>query len=350
MKRILFCFLISCISVRTYAQISSCAQTLRLAQSTYEQGRLHELPGLLESCLKNVGASGFNKDERVRAYKLLAMAYIYLEEPEKADEAMLNLLRTDPYFTPNPDVDPAEFIGLFGTFRTTPIYRLGVKLGGNASQPNLVSSNDVSTGSSNYKFGFGFAGGVVGEIPIQIQRFRKFTVSPEIQFQLSGFKNTTTVSQSTGDFIITGKQSLTYVSLPILVQYKIGKSKLNPYVALGASGDYLLSSTLTLDETRPKFQAVQSQSVNNLTGYNKINISAVVGAGVKFRLAGGYFLTEVRFKYGLSQISNKGNTYTNNIQVFDYKYADGLYSINSLTLSVGYVQNFFNPKKLTRKK
>ncbi len=145
MKRILFCFLIFASGVRTYAQISSCAQTLRLAQSTYEQGRLHELPGLLESCLKNSGTSGFTKDERVRAYKLLAMAYVYLEEPEKADDAMLNLLRTDPYFKPNPDVDPAEFIGLFSTFRTTPIYRLGLRLGGNATQPNLMSSNNVSS-------------------------------------------------------------------------------------------------------------------------------------------------------------------------------------------------------------
>ena len=60
---------------------STCAQTLRLAQSIYEQGRLHELPQLLEHCLSD---GGFNEEEQVSAYKLLTLTYIYLEEPVQA--------------------------------------------------------------------------------------------------------------------------------------------------------------------------------------------------------------------------------------------------------------------------
>src|SRR5690348_11970776 len=96
------------------AQLTSCAQTLRLARSTYEQGRLHEVPELLERCLEN----GFSRQEKVEAYKLLCLSYIYLEEPAKADEAMLDLLRTDHYFEINETTDPAEFVALYKTFRT----------------------------------------------------------------------------------------------------------------------------------------------------------------------------------------------------------------------------------------
>jgi len=98
---------------QTMAQTTSCAQTIRLATSVYEQGRLHELPDLLKNCLN----SGFTQQERVTAYKLLTLSYIYLEEPEKADESMLKLLETNPYFEINAAVDPAEFIALYNTFR-----------------------------------------------------------------------------------------------------------------------------------------------------------------------------------------------------------------------------------------
>src|SRR6478609_109001 len=106
MKRLLLLTSLYCIFCFCASGQSTCTQTLRTARSTYDQGRLHELPSLLEGCIKN----GFTQQEKVEAYKLLVLAYIYLEEPTKADEAMLNLLNTDHYFKINEATDPAEFI------------------------------------------------------------------------------------------------------------------------------------------------------------------------------------------------------------------------------------------------
>ena len=83
----------------TYAQTSTCAQTLRLARSTYEQGRFHEIPALLNSCLTS--SNGFSKQEKVEALRILTLSYIYQEEPLQADDAMLTLLNTDHYFEIN---------------------------------------------------------------------------------------------------------------------------------------------------------------------------------------------------------------------------------------------------------
>src|SRR5438105_6022452 len=116
MRRILLTAFIAIGFSAGFAQTTSCSQTLRLARSTYDQGRLHEVATLMEKCLKG----GFTQQEKVEAYKLLCLTYLYLEEPEKADDAMLNLLRTDPYFEVNKQVDPAEFIALYRTFRTQP--------------------------------------------------------------------------------------------------------------------------------------------------------------------------------------------------------------------------------------
>src|SRR6188768_71130 len=90
-------------SNQAFGQAASCAQTLRLAQTTYEQGRLHELEAQLAGCLKN----GFDDQQKVTAYRYLTLAYIYLEEPEKADASILELLRADHFFKPNDAVDPA---------------------------------------------------------------------------------------------------------------------------------------------------------------------------------------------------------------------------------------------------
>src|SRR6187402_851971 len=129
MKKLLLVLilLVACIQFICAQTTTSPAQTLRLARATFEQGRLHELPRLLENLQR------FSQSEKVEAYKLLTQTYIYLEEPEKADEAMLNLLRTDHYFEVSEAVDPAEFVALYKTFRTTPTYRFGAKLGSNIS-------------------------------------------------------------------------------------------------------------------------------------------------------------------------------------------------------------------------
>ncbi len=323
-----------------FAQLTTNAQRLRLARSTYEQGRLHELPDLLTEILK----SG-EKSEKVEAYELLTEAYIYLEEPEKADEAMLNLLRTDPYYRPNPEVAPAELIALHKTFRTREIYRLGVKGGANALFPNFVSSNNAAISNLSSKSGFGFTGSITGEIPIS----DKFTINPELQIQLMSFTGTSTSQQSSGEFSTTALNKLGYVSVPVTVQYQLLESKLRPYVLAGVSPDYMISSNVTFNEQRAGFTTMGPATFSTLDAANKFNLSSIVGAGMRMRIAGGYMVAEFRFKYGFSSITSIPNTYINSSQVFDFKYAEGIYKLTSYSLSLGYVQNFFNPKKKKRK-
>jgi hypothetical protein len=166
---------------------STCTQTLRTARSTYDLGRLHDLPGLLEDCLKN----GFTNQEKTEAYKLLTLTYIYLEEPAKADEAMLDLLRTDPYFQINKEVDPAEFISLYKTFRTNPVYRLGLNIGVNASQPNVTSAIEATDGEASYTYKISFQFGANMEIPLS----DKFTLNPSLLFQQKSFSYSNTVNR-----------------------------------------------------------------------------------------------------------------------------------------------------------
>ena len=330
----------------TYAQ--NCAQTLRLVRSTYDQGRLHELPSLMKECL----ASGFTKQERVEAYKLLTMAYIYLEEPEKADSSMLKLLNADPYFEPNKDVDPQEFIGLYRTFRTRPIFRLGVKFGMNGSQPNVSTYNPVSDGTAKYTSNIGVGGGFVGELPIN----DKITLTGELLYLTKSFTNSTSNTYFSNGTAVEysssiGSETQNWLSLPILVQYTLSsEKKIQPFLVGGVSTDLLLNAKLQGEQKRVDNQSIDVKSFSLTPQREKLNISAVLGFGAKTRIAGGYLVADLRYSYGLTKTNSLATLYDNQFLLIDYKLIDGVFSLNSLYFSVGYVQNFFNPKKLKRKK
>lgn len=357
MKRILPLFFLLLIAQLAYSQLTTNAQRLRLARSTYEQGRLHELPDLLSEILKTG-----DKAEKVEAYELLTQAYIYLEEPEKADEAMLNLLRTDPYYRPNPDVAPAELIALYKTFRTKPVYRLGIKLSLNATQPNVTSFNPVSDGTSSYSYKLGFGAGLVGEIPLYLPLVKdRVTFNPEINFNARSFTNVSnSMSGGQSYSTTTGTENQSWLSVPVLLQYQLLQidefkqkktffEKINPFISFGVSADYLLSAKTDVDQKRVENQSIDTRTLTLDVQREKFNLNAVGSAGIKTRIAGGYLVAEVRYYYGLTKVNSASTLYSNQIALNDYKLADGIFSQNSLYVNVGYVQNFFNPKKLKKK-
>jgi hypothetical protein len=342
MKRTLLLMVISGAAICHVSAQSTCTQTLRTARSTYDQGRLHELPVLLEGCIKN----GFTQQERVEAYKLLTLAYIYLEEPKKADEAMLNLLRTDHYFELNLATDPAEFVSLYKTFRTNPVYRLGLKVGVNASQPNVIESVEANEGSSEYKYRIAFQFHVAADIPLS----NTLTLCPELGLMQRSFKYENIVNYNDTTFTATAIETQTWLSLPLSIQYQFPKLSFKPYIGLGVQADYLLSANIGVERIRQGFQFLQQETTDFTPQRKKTNVAMLAAAGARFKLGGGFIVTEVRFYYSLTAINDKSSAFQSDGLTFKYGYADSIFKVNSLSVTAGYVYNIFNPKKLKRRK
>ncbi|HEX7015036.1 MAG TPA: porin family protein [Cyclobacteriaceae bacterium] len=327
-------------SFSSYAQ-TACAVTLRTARTTYDEGRLQELPGLLEPCLKN----GFTQQEAVEAYKLLVLSYIYLEEPAKADKAMLELLRTDPYFEVNESADAAEFIALYRTFRTWPVYRVGAKAGVNGTQPYITSYVDAVEGADvSYSPAASFMTGLVFEIPVG----DRLTLNPEAYFHMKSFLYNSELALTDGlTNTSEGKEVQTTVSVPVSLQYALAKTKLNPYVSAGVAVDYLLKSSITMNRLRVNANSIQERTFDVTDSRQRIQVSAVASAGIKARLGSGFVVTELRLTYGLTGINDPSSAFTiDDYLLFDNGYADNSMHLNSISLTVGYVYNVFHPKKL----
>lgn len=326
------------------------AQTLRLAHATYEQGRLHEIP----TQLNDEVIAKMTKQEKVDAHKILCLTYIYLEEPAKADESMLSILRTDPYFQINEVVDPAEFVALYKTFRTTPIYRVGAKLGINASQPNVVESVTAVelSDDSEYTYGLGLLFGAVVDAPVN----DRMTLHGELLFVQKKFGIDLKVNRGQDEFgqaVINqfeGIETQRWLSLPLSFEYKVADKKFNPYLAAGISIDYLLNAELVGERTRADASSIPESTFELKLQREKINISALVAAGAKFKIAGGYFVTELRYLYGISNINSEETAYANQEATWEQGYADPVFKLSSLAITGSYLHNIFNPKKLKRKK
>lgn len=326
----------------------NCAQVLRLARSTYDQGRLHELPSLMKDCLDPKKTDGFSKTEKVEAYKLLTLSYIYLEEPEKADSSMLLLLKTDPYFSPNEKVDPQEFLGLYKTFRTEPVYRVGLKVGANATQPNVINSAVPNDGASKYDYKIGVLVGASIEIPV----LKKFVLNPELYFINRAFNLTNSINP----LATTSPESQSWISVPVSLQYefrrekfKKGESRIMPYVALGAQFDYLLSSSESPSTERTSFASITQQTFDTKSNRSATNLNAILSVGAKMKAGPGLLIAEARFSYGLTPITSSKDVYANQQLVFNNNIAPGIYSLNSLSVTIGYGYNIFKPKKLKKK-
>lgn len=332
---------------------STGAQTLRLAQSIYEQGRLHELEPLLNTALSE---GRFNDAEKVNAYKLLTLTYIYLEQPEKADQTMLLLLRIDTEFYPN-EVDPAEFWALYKTFRTNPVYRIGGKLGGTVSRPSILTADYVNDGTNKISNNYGFAATVSTEIPL-LGKMKKFTLNPELSFQMTSFKGENNRGDNTladTSLVTPATETQAWISLPVSIQYGLFTGRQDEkkyiqrsyYVSAGLTADYLLSAKKKIISNREGNSAIDENSFDVTEQRNRFNAGAIVSAGFKRKIGKGYLVVELRYRMGLLAISKKADTYENSVLTFDYKYADGIYKLNTLSLSAGYLMNRYNPKKLT---
>lgn len=331
---------------------TACTQNLLRARTTFDEGNIQLLPDLLLDCINNK-KNGFTDEERTEAYRLLILAYIYQDEPEKADETMLALLKDNPLFQINEAVDPAELINLYNTFRTHPIFHWGVKIGPNTTLINtreVYGANNSLNSSGSYSLAAGFQGGISFEIPF----LKKFYLNPEIQFiyRVFDYENTNLYaadgfsgSPGSQPANILVKESQALFKVPIMLQYKFMDKPYNPYVALGPSLSYLLSDSFSGD-TDTFGEDFSGVSEDLMDARNPLGYGIEAGVGVKFRTGKSYFTIDLRYNYEISSYVDKSASLNQSL-LFNYAYDENEYTASTVSLQLGYLFEQYKPKKLT---
>lgn len=335
-------------------RIVNCSQYLNEAEDLFDAGRISKIPEILN---RNKGVcfhgDGFTKEEKIQAYRLMALVHIFKDEEVEAEEAVIHLLKVDPEHSKNPN-DPQELIYLLEKYKTDPIFRLGIKIGANqtiVSELEEFGTYDVSGQSKTYspKLGMNI------EATFEYSIVKNLDVLMGVQWSNQSYEVQSEVLNPTvltgSDFLLTLKETQTSLKIPLMIRYRLFDNKFSPYVLAGASMDYLLSSTMAGERSGIATVPLTGLKLKDFDLRQKYNFSYFAGAGIKLRVNKVNFLVfEARYNLGGANIVKVDNRYNSDKLGFDLNHVDSDKKLNYLGFSVGYVHSFYNPKKYSDKK
>jgi hypothetical protein len=354
-------------------------QLLRLARSNYDQGRLFDIPTLLEEPIVKSKDKHTNKESRLtdseitEALQILILTYIYLEEPQKADQKMIELLNHDKFFELT-KTEPIEFQKLYGKFRIDPIFRIAIKVGVNKTYINTISNQYIlgsSQGKGVYSANTGLQYGISFER--DLNKHKMIVLNPEIFFNTQSvnyINNDAYMSDASVDNISTAasmhhKITQQRIQLNALSQfilgYKKAKGKYNnianrpitPYLVAGPAISYLYKSSFLGETTLESKDKITGAAINNTDRYNGLNLSLIVGGGIRYLIGNIYITAEIKYQYGFLNVVNSKNRYKEtspdiNRIIHQYSYVDNDFTMRNGIFNVGIVKPIFKPKKLSK--
>lgn len=321
---------------------TDCAFALDKAQNSYEEGVFQNIPELLLGCMEE----GFSKDEKLRAYKLLIMTYLFDDKQEKAEELMLEFLDNYPEYNISP-ADPVEFKHLFEDYNTVPIYSFGILFGGNFTdalihEPYAVSNLNQYDG--DYKpSGMGF------QVGLRVNRYLKKDL--EINAQISYTQNSIQYSSSEYDFLsVSKKETFSNLSLPITATYDFHFGSITPYLRSGLALDYNFSSSGLFRRSYSEnigLTEVTGPELDLTPNRKEFYLSYLIGGGLKYGISKGYLVFDLSTNIGLYNFVNTENRYTDQSSesIYKYFYIDDDFSVNRMFISIGYVRRLYKTYK-----
>jgi hypothetical protein len=327
-------------------QGTNCADQLKKARRSYNEGIIEKVESILRPCLEN----GFSDDEKLEAYKLIILANIYDEKIEEAEKNMLKFLHIEPEYEINPSTDPEEFAAMFNDFHTSPRWSLGLIGGLNLlrirqlEEYGTYNTKDLDLDESE---GFG-ASFLVG---LRLNRFlmKNTELQLELLFEQDRFKQ----SIDPGYNKILQQETQTYVTLPLSVTYDLrSEGMLIPYARLGLSTNYLVGVSFDVSRNYSDLSPNSNQdaSLSNLNdSRERISFSGMAGVGLKWKVKRAFIVMDVRYRYGFNSLVNPDERYAQNEENSDrlwrLHYIDNDFSIDKTSISFGYVRNFYKPRK-----
>lgn len=355
-------------SIAGFAQ-NPCAIALSEAEDKYDQGRLYDIEGILKECLKD-----FTNEEKVRAYRLLTLTYLFLNYEEEADSSFLKLLNVNPIYETDEDLDPLELINHGKKFTTKPKYILSGKIGLNISQANVllpysiwnkVNESGTLEYPSKYSMGIRLIAGIGGEMVI----WKDLHLVGEIFYSGKSVQ----VSESYFGFYTTNMKIIhRELEFPIMLKYNFHNGKVNPFCFAGVSPSFIAKSLVnnikgeSWDEIDGKLIVQLPSEVKNTTRMkNRFNYNVLLGGGINYKIGLNYLVLEARYSIGMLNVTDEENRFYLGLQKvtddegkivkkfsegrelkFPVGHIDDDFKLNNLSFLVGFVRPLYRPRKI----
>lgn len=320
------------------AQSQNCAQALSSAQQLYAEGKLLQIDDVLRPCIK----VGFSQEERVKAYRLLTLSFLFTNQKEKAEEAFIRLIRIAPDYVIDTETDPLLLQHLYQEYKTSPVVSFQLTLGGNRSLVEQMASYGPSESSGNYASKTSIQVGLSSNIYFK----RQFSVQVGLLNTYYSFLYSNTILDYT---TIRYTENQSWLNIPISLHYHFGRRKMVPYVFAGLQYQRLLSSTAA---------AIREQDIGRDLELNGIvaeerrqpqQLGLRTGAGINYRLKRLGILIQATYTHGLYNQVRTNKRYSNKELLYNYGYVDDDFKLHQLVVELGLTYSIYNPKKLKSK-
>ncbi len=348
-KFIVGLIVISLFSFSAFAQEerTDCEQTLAMAAEEFNSGRFYGVPSLLKPCIDR----GFSREQKQRAYLLLAQTYLLLDDPISAENSYLEVLRANPEFETDTALHPIDLVYLSKKFTADPIFAVFGKVGGNTSMVRVIETISPSgqpvTNDYGLRLGIQFGGGVDWNITRDLSLTGEFTIATasykkdQVRFNLDELQ-------------YTGNQL--WMSVPIYFKLSAIEGKIRPFGYAGLALHWLTSErgriisikTDVINDGPPQSTTRESPTLTLTEFRNKINRSFLVGGGVRYKMGLNYLFADLRYTFGLSNIVIPTSTNGYDSPMIEYGHADDFFRMDNLAISFGIVKPFYNPRKLKK--
>ncbi len=327
----------------TAQEAGSCAEKLQTAQSLFDRGQVEQVAGLLHDCLE----SGFNREEALTAYKLIIQTYLFEDELEKADSAMLAFLRKNPEYQLS-ETDHSSFVHLFNNFQVKPVVQISLHFGTNLPFASMITNRPVDGIITKGKYSAP-AFNLYGSIEAKFKLSDKIELNGEAAYSMLKF---TEKKVFTGIGFTNYNEVQSRIEVPLSATYNIAKfGKLTPYARLGAGPALLLSSIATAEFKAYDFNGKDRSGtdIDRKDARIAMDIFAQAGAGVKFKTRGGYLFAELRGNFGINNQTVRSDLpdakHSSEELSRYYFFADDDFNLNAMNFTIGYTQIFYKPSK-----
>jgi hypothetical protein len=320
-----------------------CVSTLQEARKLYDLGIIDDIPKMLSPCM----GEGFTRLQRIEAYKLLILVYLFDDEQFEAEKTMLEFLKKYPEYEIMPN-DPVEFVYLFESFRTTSVFSIGFSAGFNLSNPRIIepySMYDLSKTKLSNTTEPGF------QVALGIGRYLSKRILLNLEFCYAqnkySFVDDNTIITENGNKLAESaslEEQINKFTVPVTTAFEFKLKKVLYYIRAGGSADYIIRAsgtpTLKSDEI-----SLPGEKTDLLKYRNSFYFNGIIGSGIRYKIPRGYLSIDLRYNIGLNNIVKTGMRSDNSYLMSLFKYKDDDFSINSFTFSVGYYFSFYSPKK-----
>lgn len=338
MKNLVFILIL--FSNNLFAQ--DCEVKLENAKRAFFNGNFKEVTLLLNGC------DQFRFDDQTDALELMIKSYVMLNDDDKADKYMFELLSYNPLFEAR-NTDLSAFKDLVSSYEIRTRYSIGIQLGLNIPDYTIMqyrSYGSLSDEPENYGSRNGIDIGLTGEYYLT----KNVAATTAIHYQSQGY----TQSEVILDYQqVAVSEKLSYLNIPLQLRYQMEFGGIIPFINAGIGIQYLLKSRgdLKLSNLPRNFPTAFLGEAHLIDNYDfsdqrkKLLLNYVFGFGVKKKL--GLFNLElmIQYEYGLNNLVNDKNRYGDAVLLDTYSYVPDDFKMDKLSLSFGVSKLFVKPKK-----